>query len=182
MFVQAQKALPLHIEAAGAALAVALAGGLDDESRRAAEEGAAVFTYEDAGNRTFGQPVLVELLPAERVGCTVVVPLRWEAAGKAGRLFPWLDANLTLSGDGTGGSVVSIVATYRPPADADADVDIEIDRDPGAGFDRTVLSHAVDATLAALLEEIAAKLMRIASVQAPASRASTIARMPENLP
>jgi hypothetical protein len=170
VFVEAHEALPLPLNAACAALDAALAdGGLTEESRRAAEEGAAFFMrVGPGGSRALAKQVLVQLLPAEHVGRKVVVPMRWEATGKAGRLFPSLDANLTLSSDEEGGSTISIVATYRPPLDV-----------VSAGLDRMVLSRAADATLAALLREIAKRLLTVAPLLPQGPSTSTVARAPD---
>ena len=40
--------------------------------------------------------------------------LRWEATGAGGRLFPVLDADLTLAPDGEG-TVLPLAGSYRPP-------------------------------------------------------------------
>jgi hypothetical protein len=149
VFVEAYTSLLLPFDSAKAALDAALAsGGLTEESRRAAEEGASfLMRVGPVGSRGFAKQVLVEVLPSHWVGHKVVVPLRWEATGTAGRLFPSLDANLTLADETNGRTALSIVATYRPPLDA-----------VGAGLDRMVLSRAASATLTALLGEIVAKL------------------------
>lgn len=167
MFVEAHEALPLPLNAACAALEAALTdGGLTEESRRAAEEGTAfLMRVGPAGSRALAKQVLVQLLPAEHVGRKLVVPLRWEATGMARRLFPSLDANLTLSSDDDGGSTISIVATYRPPLDV-----------VSAGLDRMVLSRAADATLAALLREIVNKLTAVGPLLPQRSRGSTVTR------
>ncbi|HUY99290.1 MAG TPA: hypothetical protein VMU89_02995, partial [Thermomicrobiaceae bacterium] len=104
----------------------------------------------------FAKQVLVEVLPFDCVGRHVVVPLRWRPTGPAGRLFPSLEANLTISETDGSGSLVSIVASYEPPLDA-----------LGAGLDRIVLSRAAGATLTALLREIVTKLNTTARLLAP---------------
>ena len=158
MFVQAHLPLPLPFTSARAALDAALDdGGLTEESRRAAEHGASfLMRVGPGGSRRLTKQVLVQVLPAQRVGCTVVVPLRWEATGKARRLFPCLDANLTLADAEHDASTLSIVATYRPPLDV-----------VSADLDRIVLSRAAHATLSALLREIATKLTAIAPPPVP---------------
>ena len=64
----------------------------------------------------------------------MTVGVRWEAIGVTGGLFPVLDANITLSGEGSKVSRVVLAACYRPPLGA-----------AGAGLDR-LLSHKVVAT------------------------------------
>jgi hypothetical protein len=161
VFVEADLPLPLPFNAARAALDAALAdGGLIEESKRAADEGASfLMRVGPGGSRGFAKQVLVEVLPFAWAGRKVVVPLRWEPTGTAGRLFPSLEANLTISEADASGSLVSIVASYEPPWDA-----------VGAGLDRILLSRAAGATLTALLREIVAKLNSTARLLAPAAR------------
>ncbi len=66
----------------------------------------------------------------------VLVPIRWEATGPVGRLFPVLDDNLIL---GTG--------SHGPPLDG-----------LGEGLDQAVLHRVAGATLKSLLRRIAAML------------------------
>ncbi|HEY5456786.1 MAG TPA: hypothetical protein VIJ96_15085 [Acidothermaceae bacterium] len=173
MFVEAQSPLPLPFSAVHAALDAALAdGGLTEESRRAAEEGASfLMRVGPGGSRGFAKQVLVEVLPFDYVGRKVVVPLRWQPTGPAGRLFPSLEANLTISEVDASGSLVSIVASYEPPLDA-----------VGAGLDRMLLSRAAGATLTALLREIVTKLNTTARLLAPAARGLGVATDAEASP
>jgi hypothetical protein len=173
VFVEAHSPLSLPFTVAHAALDAALAdGGLTEESRRAAEEGASfLIRVGPGGSRGFAKQVLVEVLPFDCVGRKVVVPLRWQPTGAAGRLFPSLEANLTISGADGSSSLVSIVASYQPPLDA-----------VGAGLDRILLSRAARATLAALLREIVTKLNTTARLLAPAARGPGVATGVEALP
>ena len=84
---------------------------------------------------------LLDPVPHEDV---VVVPLRWEATGRMGRLFPVLDANLTLAGDGDGKAVLRFTGVYRPPL-------------AGAGeeLDQLVLHRVAGATVRSLLNRLA---------------------------
>jgi len=161
VFVEVDSPLLLPFNAAHAALDAAVAdGGLTEESRRAAEEGASfLIRVGPGGSRGFAKQVLVEVLPFECVGRKVVVPLRWRPTGTASRLFPSLEANLTISGDEGSVSLISIVASYQPPLDA-----------VGAGLDRILLSRAARATLTALLREIVAKLNSTARLLASEAR------------
>ena len=166
MFVEAQSPLSLPFSAVHAALDAALAdGGLTEESRRAAEKGASfLMRVGPGGSRGFAKQVLVEVLPFDYVGRKVVLPLRWRPTGPAGRLFPSLEANLTISEVDGIGSLVSIVASYEPPLDA-----------VGAGLDRILLSRAAGATLTALLREIVTKLNSTARLLAPAAHGPVVA-------
>ncbi len=57
-------------------------------------------------------------------GCAVLA-LRWEAAGPGDRLFPALDADITLAPDGEDTSRLQIAGAYRlqPPGSAGAGTD-----------------------------------------------------------
>jgi hypothetical protein len=82
----------------------------------------------------------------------VLVPIRWEATGRMGRLFPVLDANLILGADGQGRAELRITGAYRPPLDG-----------LGEGLDQAVLHRVAGATLRSLLCSIAATLAGPAS-------------------
>lgn len=93
-----------------------------------------------------GASKLVRILllePVERDG-TVLLTLRWEATGVMGRLFPVLDANISLARVGEGTSRLVLTGAYRPPLSG-----------VGAGLDRVVLHHAATATVRSLLRHIA---------------------------
>lgn len=77
----------------------------------------------------------------------MTVGVRWEAAGAAGGLFPVLDANIRLSGDGGQGSRVVLTACYRLPLGA-----------IGAGLDRLVLHKVATATIKTFLARVAGVL------------------------
>ena len=49
-----------------------------------------------AGVAGVSKRVEVQVLPAQRIGGTLVVPIRWVATGPSGVLFPQLDANLEI--------------------------------------------------------------------------------------
>jgi hypothetical protein len=77
----------------------------------------------------------------------VLVPIRWEATGRMGRLFPVLDANLIVGTDSQGQAELRITGAYRPPLDG-----------LGEGLDQAVLHRVADATLESLLRRIAATM------------------------
>jgi len=77
----------------------------------------------------------------------VLVPIRWEATGRMGRLFPVLDANLTVGTDAQGRAELRITGAYRPPLDG-----------LGEGLDQAVLHRVAGATLRSLLRRVAATL------------------------
>src|SRR5260370_41127081 len=80
---------------------------------------------------------LLEPVPREDA---VVLPLRWEATGAAGRLVPVLDANLALTPDGEEHSRLALTGAYRPPL-----------ADAGDVPDHALLDRTADVTLQSLL-------------------------------
>ena len=91
--------------------------------------------------------VRVSLLDPVRRDDSVLVPLRWEATGLMGRLFPVLDANLMLGKDDQGRGVLRIAGVYRPPLGG-----------LGEELDQIVLRRVASATIRSLLQRIAALL------------------------
>jgi hypothetical protein len=89
--------------------------------------------------------VRVSLLDPVRRDDSVVVPMRWEATGLMGRLFPVLDANLMLGKDDQGRGVLRIAGVYRPPLGG-----------LGEELDQIVLRQVASATMRSLLRRIAA--------------------------
>ncbi len=88
--------------------------------------------------------VHVQFLPAVQRGAVTVLALRWEATGAGGRLFPVLDANITLLPDGEQATLLGLEGVYRPPAGA-----------AGAWLDRTILHRVAAATIRSFLRHIA---------------------------
>src|SRR5690242_17173412 len=91
--------------------------------------------------------VQVSLLDPVRRDDSVLVPLRWEATGLMGRLFPVLDANLMLGQDDQGRGILRIAGVYRPPLGG-----------LGEELDQIVLRRVASGTLGSLLRRIAALL------------------------
>jgi hypothetical protein len=149
VFVQAEVVVDVSIEEARQALDHAIHdAGLIPESERAYGEGMSfLMPVGPRGARGLTKEVLVKLLPTRKVGLRTMLPLRWDATGSAGRLFPCLDANLALEPAGPDRTMLSVTGCYRPPLGA-----------VGAALDRIVLSEVAAATLRALLEEISTKL------------------------
>ena len=73
--------------------------------------------------------------------------VRWEAAGPGGKLFPVLDADLTLADFGAQGTLVALAGVYRPPFGP-----------LGHALDRAVLHRVAVATIKGFLAQVAAKL------------------------
>ena len=95
----------------------------------------------------------LEPVPREDV---MVLPLRWEAAGVTGRLFPVLDADLTITPAGAGQTLITLNGAYRPPLGG-----------MGAGLDRLALGRLAAATIQALLTRIADALANPAPAAGP---------------
>jgi hypothetical protein len=91
--------------------------------------------------------VQVSLLDPVLRDDSVLVPMRWEATGLMGPLFPVLDANLMLGKDDQGRGVLRIAGVYRPPLGG-----------LGEELDQIVLRRVASATLRSLLRRIAAIL------------------------
>jgi len=87
--------------------------------------------------------VKVSLLEPVPRAETVRLPLRWEATGVMGRLFPVLDADLILAPAGAG-TLMRLDGAYRPPLAG-----------LGSGLDRAVLHRAATATIRSLLTRVA---------------------------
>jgi hypothetical protein len=84
---------------------------------------------------------LLEPVPRDEV---TVLPLRWEATGVTGWLFPVLDADLTVTPADAGHTLMKLDGAYRPPLGA-----------AGATLDRVLLGRVADATIRSLLTRIA---------------------------
>jgi hypothetical protein len=73
--------------------------------------------------------------------------LRWEARGPGGRLFPVLDADLTLTPAGDNAALLTLAGAYRPPLGG-----------LGAELDRLLLHRVGEATIRNFLERVATAL------------------------
>lgn len=96
--------------------------------------------------------VRVQLLPARTVNGVLTVPFRWEATGPTGRLFPSVDANLTLTPAGENVTTVTVTASYRPPLGRF-----------GEAMDQTLLAGLAECTVSAMVREVSAKLTLLAT-------------------
>lgn len=81
--------------------------------------------------------------PVRRHAVTVLT-LRWEATGATGRIFPVLDADITLTPDGEDATLLGLEGVYGPPGGA-----------LGAGLDRVILHRIATATVRSFLTRIA---------------------------
>jgi hypothetical protein len=164
MFAAHELALDLDFPAARARLAVLMRGDwLDSVSQDAYAEGLSGQVRVGPFGPVPGMSKLVEVRLLDPVphDDMMVVPVRWEATGIVGRLFPVLDANLSLSESRDGTAVLRFAGVYRPPLDG-----------VGAGLDQIVLHRVADATIRSLLARISHLLSETAgetgSLDAPA--------------
>jgi hypothetical protein len=150
MFASHEVVLSMSFAQSRARLAALGRGGwLSGPSERAYAEGLDGLTGTGASGAVLSASRLVrvqllELVPRED---SLVLPLRWEATGAAGQLFPVLDADLTLSPGGEERSTLTLTGAYRPPLGR-AD----------AALDRVLLGRAAAATVRSLLIQVAASL------------------------
>jgi hypothetical protein len=121
-------------------------GGLSGASQAAFDGGlAAVIRVGPLGDVPgISKLVRVSFLEPVRRGATMTVPLRWEAIGAAGELFPVLDADLILARDGEDRTRLALAGCYRPPLGWF-----------GAGLDRVIMHRLAMATVRALLRSLA---------------------------
>jgi hypothetical protein len=94
--------------------------------------------------------VRVRVLEPVRHGDAMTAPLRWEATGPAGGLFPVLDADLVLMPDGDEGCRLRLIGSYRPPWGI-----------AGAVLDRAIMGRIATATIRSLLDSIAPMLAEV---------------------
>lgn len=166
MFVSHETVLPVSFPAARAGLLrLARGGWLRDASGRAYADGltglARVGPFGDLlGASKVVRVNLLEPVPREDA---MVMPLRWEATGVMGRLFPVLDANLVLAPADGDRTRLTFTGAYRPPL---ASV--------GSGIDRMVLHRAASATVRSLLRQLTENIVAAGtSVVAPGAVAES---------
>jgi len=93
--------------------------------------------------------VEVHFLDVVARGESAVLALRWEATGPGSRLFPVLDADISLTPSREDSTRLSLAGVYRPPLGA-----------LGAGLDRAVFHKVAHATVRSLLDRVADALIR----------------------
>jgi hypothetical protein len=120
-------------------------GELGRASQAAYRHGTAQLRVGPLGDRAgLSKLVTVRFLaPLEHDG-TPTLPLRWEATGPAGDLFPVLDANLIAVPEGAEKTRLTMTGAYRPPFGR-----------LGATLDKAILNRVAHATVHALLCSLA---------------------------
>jgi hypothetical protein len=143
MFVSDQCLCPVGIGAARARLVhLAHGGWLGGASAAAYQDGLDQLLWVGPFGEMPGLSRRVHALfldPVDRDG-SVTMGMRWEATGVTGRLFPALDANITLTSEDGQNTRVTLTGAYRSPLGA-----------LGTGLDRALLHHVATATISSLL-------------------------------
>lgn len=86
-----------------------------------------------------------------------ILPLRWQTAGPGGKLFPALDANLTLTRARDEVTRLRLDGVYRPPLGT-----------PGARLDELILRRLAVATVRNFVNRVATAIVHPASAAEPA--------------
>ncbi len=150
MFIGAEVRLGLGFTAAQARLDDLTRGGLlrhaSDDAYRGLGSGLA--RVGPVGTA----PGLSKLVAVRFGGMTVrenvaIVPMRWEATGSGGALFPALDADITLTKGRDDTSILAVWGVYRPPFGG-----------LGAGLDQLVLRRLAEATIRTFTHRIGAAI------------------------
>ncbi len=117
MFVADESRIDLGFTVARARLASMIGdGSLADACQAAYGHGLASPGREEARRAAQGQPCLARVRCRDLVthdGCAVLA-LRWEAVAPGGRLFPALDADITLVPNGETTTCLQVAGAYRP--------------------------------------------------------------------
>lgn len=147
MFVSHRTLLPVSFDTAQARLENLTHGGwLSGASADAYADGLAgtirVGPFGDVPG--VSKLVKVGLLEPVARDQAIVLALRWEATGLTGKLFPVLDADLTLTPADGEQTLMRLDGAYRPPLGS-----------AGASLDRVMLGRVANATIRSLLTRIA---------------------------
>jgi hypothetical protein len=121
-------------------------GTLFAPSRAAYEDGLTTLLRVGPIRRARGLSKLVEVrwLEPIRRGETMSIPMRWEATGAIGELFPILDADLLLAAHSDEQVLIGLTGSYRPPLGR-----------VGEAMDRALLHRVAAATARSLLAGVA---------------------------
>jgi hypothetical protein len=87
---------------------------------------------------------------------SAVLPLRWQAAGTGGSLFPALDADITVAPFGESRTLIALAGVYRPPLGP-----------VGAALDRVVLRRVALATVRRFVRRVDEAIADPAAATAP---------------
>lgn len=168
MFVGDEVRLAVSFAAAQARLINLMHGNwLLNASRDAYDEGVVGLTRVGPLGATPGLSRLVDVQFRDLVhhGDAAVLTLRWQVSGSGTRLFPVLDADITLSPDGQDATVLALAGAYRPPFGV-----------IGAQLDRAIFHRVATATIRSFVTRIADAIAD--PVQAPESVTGLADRQP----
>jgi hypothetical protein len=155
MFTAHDRLLPVSLGAAQTRLVnLASRDGLSHASQRAYENGLDhVIRVGPLGDAPgVSKLVRVSFVEPAYHEDAMTLGLRWEATGITGGLFPVLDGDLTLTRVDDDTTQLRLVASYRPPLGH-----------LGAGLDKAILSKVAEATIRALVRDIASTLANLES-------------------
>ena len=156
MFIAGEVLPDLSFPAATARLAALARGGSLTRASQEAYDDGLVRAGQLGEVPGMSKLAEVHVLEVATRGESAVLALRWEAAGPGGRLFPALDADLSLTPAGQHSTRLSLAGAYRPPLAALV-----------AGPDRAVVHEVADVTVQSLLARVADVLTRPRSRPAP---------------
>jgi len=133
-------------------------GALLAPSEAAYEDGLSVVLRVGpfGGARGLSKLVRVRWLEPIRRAGTMAVPMRWEATGATGELFPVLDADLILASHGRDQAVLRLTGSYRPPFGR-----------AGAVIDGALMHGIATATIRSLLRGVRTAISDPAELKAP---------------
>lgn len=89
---------------------------------------------------------------------SAVLGLRWNVTGPGGRLFPALDANITLTADGEQETWLRLAGAYRPPLGA-----------LGTRLDAVIMNRVAAATMHSFVRRVAEAIVQPATAAGPAA-------------
>ena len=150
MFVAHQREVSLDLRAAQARLINLVSqGSLNSASHDAYEDGLEQLARLGPFGEIPGLSRLVKISFVEPVyrQDAMTLGVRWEAAGVTSGLFPVFDGDITLSRVDDHTTQLALMGSYRAPLGA-----------VGAGLDRALMSRVAEATIRALLRDVAAAL------------------------
>jgi hypothetical protein len=150
MFVAGDFMVDLSFPIAQARLAeAAYRGSVSRAAESAYGDGLADLIQSVHAGAAPGIPELAEVRSRDFVvhHGSAVLTLRWEARAPGGKLFPALDADITLIPAGGNATQISLAGVYRPPPTW-----------PGAGSGRRIWHRAAAATIRFFLARLSAVL------------------------
>ncbi len=155
MFIGDEVVLHVSFTAAKARLAnLARGGSLVSASADAYDEGITGLVRVGPLSSAPGMSTLVEVHFLDLVSRedSALLALRWEAMGPGGRLFPALDADITLTPAGEHATLITLAGAYRPPLGT-----------LGATLDRAILHRVAAATIQTFISRVADAIAHPAS-------------------